>query len=152
MDLLLVTVCSTHGLVQLVHARNIRTVGNISSLTPQQVGLTAAQSPSHNIKHTIASTVLASFPGLHQPHSQASTSLIPRPSPASFPGHYQPHSQAITSRIPRPSPTSFPGHHQPHSQAITSLIPRPSPSSFPGHHHPHSHAITSLILRLHLTI
>ena len=38
---------------------------------------------------------LASFPGLHQSHSQVFTSLIPRPSLALFPGLHQPRSQAL---------------------------------------------------------
>lgn len=36
---------STHGLVHLVHARNIRTVGNISSLTEQQVQTLPIKTP-----------------------------------------------------------------------------------------------------------
>ena len=53
---------------------------------------------------------------------------------SSSPGYYQTHSQATTTLIPKPPPASFPGHHQPHSQATTSLIPRPPLPSFPGHH------------------
>lgn len=37
--------CSTHGLVQLARARNIRTVGNLSSLTQQQVQTLPIKSP-----------------------------------------------------------------------------------------------------------
>jgi len=72
----------------------------------------------------------ASFPDYQQPHSQATTSLIPRLPPTSFPGYQHPHSQATTSLIP--------GYHQPHSQATTSLIPRLPAASFPGYQQPHS--------------
>ena len=106
----------------------------------------------------------ASYPGLPQPHSQASLSLIPRPPSASFPGLPQPHSQASLSLIqaslsliPRPPSASFPGLPQPHSQASLSLIqaslsliqaslsliPRPPSASFPGLPQPHSQASLS---------
>ena len=45
---------STHGLVHLVHARNIHTVGNISSLTEQQIQTLPIKTPKvENLKQAL---------------------------------------------------------------------------------------------------
>ena len=64
---------STHGLVHLVHARNIRTVGNISSLTEQQIQTLPIKSPKvENLKQALRNfqqqlVTIAQLYALHHP-------------------------------------------------------------------------------------